>query len=161
MSFPLKWTILHIISWVFVHFVVPLGIFPIGNLGRFPQGKPDATVALPNLHELPAVYIKYFCVTTPLAVRPTLLRQMDTGSSTCAQIWVHAVHTKDGQAQSRESTRRHTKTVPHPAPPGDWTQGLQIPTHWATSPVCFRQLIQNTANLGRCGSRRPSFSTDW
>ena len=32
----------------FVHFVVPMGISPMGNLGCFPQGKPAATVVLPN-----------------------------------------------------------------------------------------------------------------
>ena len=29
-----------------------------------------------------------------LAVRPTLLSQMNMGSLTCAQIWVHAIHTR-------------------------------------------------------------------
>ena len=32
----------------FVHFVVPMRISPMGKSGRFPQGKPAATVALPN-----------------------------------------------------------------------------------------------------------------
>ena len=36
------------------------------------------------------VYVQY-CVTIPPAVRPTLLRQMDMGSLTCAHIWVRAV----------------------------------------------------------------------
>ena len=27
----------------FLHFVVPMGISPMGNLGLFPQGKPPAT----------------------------------------------------------------------------------------------------------------------
>ena len=27
----------------FVHFVVPMGISPMGNLGHFPEGKPAAT----------------------------------------------------------------------------------------------------------------------
>ena len=31
-----------------LHFIVPMGIFPMVNLGRFPPGKPAATVALPN-----------------------------------------------------------------------------------------------------------------
>ena len=35
----------------------------------------------------------------PSAVRPTLLRQMDIGSLTCAQIRVRAVHTKEGHVQ--------------------------------------------------------------
>ena len=34
-----------------------------------------------------------FCVTNiPPATRPTLLRQIDMGSFTCAQIWVRAIH---------------------------------------------------------------------
>ena len=33
---------------IFVHLVVPMQISPMGNLGRFPQEKPAATVALPN-----------------------------------------------------------------------------------------------------------------
>ena len=32
----------------FVHFVVPKGVSPMGNSGRFPQGKPAATVTLPH-----------------------------------------------------------------------------------------------------------------
>ena len=32
------------------------------------------------------VYVEYFCVTTPPAVRPTLLRQTAMGSLTCAQM---------------------------------------------------------------------------
>ena len=32
----------------FVHIVVPMGISPMGNLGRLPQEKPAATVTLPN-----------------------------------------------------------------------------------------------------------------
>ena len=38
--------------------------------------------------------LQYFCVTIPPAVTPSLLRQMDTGSLTCVQTWVCAVHTK-------------------------------------------------------------------
>ena len=41
-----------------------------------------------------------FFGTLPPAVWPTLLRQMDMGSLTCAQIWVRAAHTKGGQAQA-------------------------------------------------------------
>ena len=37
--------------------------------------------------------MQYLCVTIPPpAVRPTLVRQLDMGSLTCAQIWVLAVH---------------------------------------------------------------------
>ena len=30
------------VIFVCLHFVVPMGIFPMGNLGSFPHGKPDA-----------------------------------------------------------------------------------------------------------------------
>ena len=30
-------------TWYFVHCVVPMGFSPMGNYGRFPQGKPGAT----------------------------------------------------------------------------------------------------------------------
>ena len=40
-----------------------------------------------------------FSSSIPSPVRPTLLRQLDTGI-TCAQIWVLAVHTKGSQAQT-------------------------------------------------------------
>ena len=35
-----------------------------------------------------------FSNSLPPAVMRTLLRQMDIGSVTCGQMWVHAVHTK-------------------------------------------------------------------
>ena len=38
-----------IINFFLVHFVVPMGIFPMGNSGRFPQGKPAATFAIPMI----------------------------------------------------------------------------------------------------------------
>ena len=65
-------------------------------------------------------------------MKPTLLRQMDMGSLTCAQIWV--CHTLEdggggggGGQVAQELTRRDIKkTVPHPEPPGDRTQGLRI-----------------------------------
>ena len=46
-------------------------------------------------------------MTIPLAARPSLaLRQLDMGSLiTCAQIWVHAVHTKGGQVFKLVCTR--------------------------------------------------------
>ena len=55
----------------------------------------------------------------------TLLRQMDMGYLTRAHIWVRAVHTKGGQAQTNlyKSWLRGTETN---APPGDQTQWLRI-----------------------------------
>ena len=32
-----------LLFFLFLHFVVPMGISRMGNSGRFPQGKPDAT----------------------------------------------------------------------------------------------------------------------
>ena len=94
--------------------------------------------------------VQCFRVSIWPALRRTLLRLMDMGSLTCAQIWVRVIHTnakwREGGGGSgtnksaQELTRRDRKTVCHPAPPGDRTQGLLIwiPTHykhWATSPV--------------------------
>ena len=35
-------------TFFFLHFVVPMGIFPMGNSVLFSHGKPAARVALPN-----------------------------------------------------------------------------------------------------------------
>ena len=45
--------------------------------------------------------VQCFRLSIPSAVRPTLLRQMDMGSLTGAQMWERAVHTQGGQAQRR------------------------------------------------------------
>ena len=62
-----------------------MGLFPMGNSCRFPRGKPAATesryTALLNYYSVCSIF---FSVTIPPAVRPTLLRQMDMGSITCA-----------------------------------------------------------------------------
>ena len=65
--------------------------------------------------------VQYFRVSVPPAVRPTLSRQMDIGSLTCAQIWARAVHTKGGgggQTQTNKPvkglTGRDRKLVPRP-----------------------------------------------
>ena len=45
--------------------------------------------------------VQCFRVSKPPAMMPTLLRQMDMGSLTCAQIWVRIIlHTKGSQAQT-------------------------------------------------------------
>ena len=59
-----------------------------------------------------------FHIFIPPAVRPTLLRQMDMGSLTDAQIWVLAVHTKGGGAGVRHKswlwgTEKLSVTLPH------------------------------------------------
>ena len=51
------------------------------------------------------------------------------GSLTCAQIWVHTVHTEGGSGANKsaqELTWKDKKPVPHSTPPGDRTQGLRI-----------------------------------
>ena len=110
------------------HFRVPMQC--TGNSGCLPQGKRAAIV-----WHYPAFFFFFPCVqcfhvSIPPAVRPTPLRRMDMGSSlTCAQIWVRAVHTEGGQAQTsphKSRPRRDRKTAPHPAPPGDRTQGHRI-----------------------------------
>ena len=85
---------------------------------------------LPNLNSFLAYCMQYFCcVTVPPAVRPTLLRQMDRGSLTCAQI-LGACHTHEvgsgTKKSAQELTRRDEKTVPHSVSPEDRTQGLRI-----------------------------------
>ena len=87
----------HLLRPVFLFLLLccPTWNFPLGNLGRFPQGKPAATVMLHNLNHWPSVC---FCVTILMTVRPTLLLQIDMGSLTCALIRVHTVHTKVSQA---------------------------------------------------------------
>ena len=60
-----------------------------------------------------------FHVTIPPAVRPALLRQMDMGSLTCAQIWMHAIHMKGGHAQASVHNSLDSewqKNCPSPSP---------------------------------------------
>ena len=88
-----------------------------------------------------------FRVSIPPAARPTLLRRMDMGSLTCAQIWVRAVNAKwcvcvcawgeggvgvggkgeQAQTSLHKSSPEETKKLCQsgPAePPGDGTQDL-------------------------------------
>ena len=70
----------------------------MGNSGCFPWAESEQPY--PDPPPPPPPCVQCFRVSIPPAVRPTLLRQMDMGSLTCAQIWVRAVHTKGGQAQT-------------------------------------------------------------
>ena len=74
--------------------------------------------------------VQCFRVSIPPTVKPTLLRQIDIESLTCAQIWVRAVHTIEcgsgTNKSTQELTRRDRNTVPDPSTPGDRTQGLRI-----------------------------------
>ena len=86
------------------NFLVPMQC--TGNLGCFPWGNRAAIV-----WRYPALFFpvcSVFCVSIPPAVRPTLLRQMDMRSLTCAQIWVHAVHMK-GVRHKQVCTRVHSE----------------------------------------------------
>ena len=60
-------------------------------------------------------WVQCFPVPIPPTVRSVLLRQMDTGSLTCAHIWVSAVHTKGGGHDKKkcapELTRRDRKQL--------------------------------------------------
>ena len=50
----------------FVHFVVPMGISPMGNLGRFPQGKPAATeLRYPTLININVHELVFLCFHNP------------------------------------------------------------------------------------------------
>ena len=72
-----------------------------------------------------------FRFSRPPAVSPALLRHVDMGSLTCAHVWVRAVHTKRGEGRgsatnksAQELTRRDRKTIFHPGPSGNQTQGF-------------------------------------
>ena len=96
--------------------------------------------------------MQYFCVTIPPAVKPTLLRQMDMGSLTCAHCVPctrRRVMVSHKQVCTRGDSGGDRKTVPHPASPGDRTQGLQIRIPDAlTSELCplAKDLIINCIN---------------
>ena len=90
-----------------------------------------------------SVVHQYFCVTIPPSVRFfTLLWQMDVGSLTCAQIWVHAVHMNWGQAQTRlhkswlGGSEKLSLTLAHQEIEAR-VFGLELwcSNHWAMSPV--------------------------
>ena len=86
------------LDWIRLHnFLVPMQC--MGNSGCFVLGKRSSIE-----WRYPAFFsfccVQCFHVFIPSAVRPALLRQMDMGSLTCAQIWVRAVHMNGGQAQT-------------------------------------------------------------
>ena len=79
------------------------------------------------------VYALFLCDHTsiPPAVRPPLLRQMDIGSLTCAQISVLAVHTNGGGSgtnkSAQELSRRDRKNCRSPWPARESNPGITIP----------------------------------
>ena len=126
------------------------------NLGCFPPEKARSrSTVLPSFSLLLGGFsscVQCFCVSITPAVRPTLSRQMDTtGSVTCAQIWVCAVHTKTwrgrggggggGQAQKKQVCSwlggTEKKPVYHPVPARDSNPGSSDlnsdSNRWATS----------------------------
>ena len=108
-------------SFFFFSFV-PTDIFPTG---RFPQGKPAAIESrYPTLINY-YVYAVFLCVTIPPAVTPTLSRQMDMGSLTCAHTCC-VPYTRSGighkQVLAQELTRRDRKNVSDHAQP---SQGIE------------------------------------
>ena len=99
----------------------------------------------------PTPFVLCFRVAIPLDVRPTLLRQMDMRSLTCAQVWMRTVHPKGGQAQTslHKSWLGGTQTKLcltlqcHVRQAGDRTQGLRIQNSDALTtelrhPLCWR-----------------------
>ena len=106
----------------------------MGNSGCFPRRKRAAVVrrypASPSScpPPPPSPVCSIFRVSISSAVRPTLLRQMDMGSFSCAQMWVHAVYTRrvsDTKKSAQEVTRRDIHIACRPLPargsnPGSW-----------------------------------------
>ena len=119
-----------------IAFGLVTGTCPTGNSGCFPFGKANShSTALPCF---------VFCF---LPVSATLSCFHTTGcgaySFTTDGYGIFNVRTHLGACRTHEGgsgtnksaqelTRRDRKTVPHPAPPGDRTQGLRIwiPTHY-------------------------------
>ena len=99
----------------------------MGNSGCYLHGKRAAIVRCYPADFFPLCAV-FSCFQTTGCEACTLL-QMDTGSLTFTHIWVLAVYTKGDQAQTSPHKRwlgGIDKFVPHPAPPGDRTQGLQL-----------------------------------
>ena len=86
-----------------------------------PPPPPPSSTPLPLMQKMTLFSgVQCFHVSTPPAVRPTILRQMDMGSLTCAQMWAvpytrRRVRHKQ-VCTTQESTRRGRTTVRHPAP---------------------------------------------
>ena len=100
--------------------------------------------AIVRRHQASFSCVQCFRVSIPPDARHTLLRQMDMGSLTCAQIWVRAVHTKGGQGQTSlhkswlGGTDKLFLTLPRQGiEPRVFGVKSRLSNHWATSPVYF------------------------
>ena len=107
------------------------------KLGLLSPEKARSHTAIPSFC---SSCVQCFRVFIPPAVRPTLLRQMDMGSLTCAHIRVRAVHTKRGQAQTsllKSWLGGTEKLLLTPIRQGIEPKafGFQLSNHWATSTI--------------------------
>ena len=80
----------------FVDFVVPMGISPMGNSGRFPQGKPPATES-----HYPAVTNESASFRVSIYISLLSLTQQETSGKT----------TNDGLPSSQSSSLENEKTL--------------------------------------------------
>ena len=109
-----------------------------------PPGKAGShSTALPSFFLLLFSCVQCFRVSIPPAVRPTLLRQMDMGSLTCAQICLRAVHMKGLVRHKQVCTRVDSEgqkklflALPHQGiEPRVFGFELKLYSHWAKSPI--------------------------
>ena len=131
----------HRVDWIRLdNFLVPMH----AKFGLLSQEKASShSAVLPRFFSFSCM--QYFCVSIPPAVRPTVIRQMDMGSLTCAHMWVRAVYTRKGggsgtKKSAQELTRRDRKTVPQNPrqriEPRVFGFEFRLSNYWATSPVC-------------------------
>ena len=89
--------------------------------------------------------LRCFCVSIPLAVRPTPLQQMCMGSLTCAHIWMCGVDAEGGQAQSSLLTRVDSEGRKHYCSPcparGSNPGSLNFNSDSLTTELCPRCLL--------------------
>ena len=97
----------------------------MGNSRCFPLGKMRAAIEQRySAFAVPCVQ----CFHTTSSEAYSFTTDVYTESLTCAQMWVHAKHTKGAlgtNKSAQESTRRDRKTVSYPVLPRDRTQGLR------------------------------------
>ena len=114
-----------------------------GNSGHFPWGKRGAAIddyGATQLFVFPCE--QCFRVCTLLAVRPTLLWQMDMGSLMCTNIWTHAAHPKGVRRKQvctqvdSEGQKKPSLPLPHQGiKPRVFGFEFGLSNHWAASHV--------------------------